>query len=646
MKCVRCNAENDNTASHCAQCGAPFYFQRRVDRFRKRKFLMILLVFCLWLGGFGFVFRDALFLHAERKPALSSAERQEIQDRKIKKRKEMTNRLQAVIDDANTAKDAPGQQSVPEETETQQPVQEKSVILRTGWVSIVGPGGRQMAKFRGALMGDGWVAMPTRALYGGTHWTVAQDDGAMVDITSGVWNEGRVVSLWKLNTPTQHDSGVSLSQWIADAPLHWMSIESQNEIPDIRLVSGSRQGYVMVCPTPQGVKEFGVFTQEGSVVGWSFGPWLENVYLWNGPTGSRLVANTDVRAFYGQTFANGREEKFALALSMKTESSAFERLATLADGFSRKPKLALNDTPDFLRADEVGKLLHPLVVQLIRQGHGAQLADILNDDILREIGDIRILLDLIPAITSRGIEPAIIKLETLGRDLVEQGGVDVPAVNELHLRLYQDWLQSLVSVKSLGEAAQVLAKAKAYYPNDPYVHLLGVELALLNGDWQAAERLLSMMNYPAVMRDRYELLARKISELKGDQGAIVIRFSPGEDRIPVASELNQSIRQSFLVDTGASLVTIPSTTAEALGLRPVRGGHWDSHSVSTAGGVVTATEVLIEALEIEGWVEHNVSALVIDIPDQPGLGLLGMNYLSRFRMDLNTREGKLALRPK
>ncbi|MBA3014307.1 MAG: TIGR02281 family clan AA aspartic protease [Proteobacteria bacterium] len=609
---------------------------------------MILAMFCLWISGFGFVFRDSLFTHDESKPELSAAEREEVQNKKNSKRKEMADRLKAVLDDANTPQDVSSDaKPLSNETEVQKSAQDKSVILRTGWVSIIGPGGRQMAKLQAALMGNGWIAMPTRALYGGSQWTVSRDDGSTAEIASGIWNKGRVVSLWQLASFTEHEGEASLAQWVADAPLAWMSIESQKEILDIQLMPGSRQGYFVVCPLPLDIKEFGVFIQQESIVGWSFGAWLDNVYLWNGPVGSRIVANSDVRNFYDQTFANGREEKFALALSMKANNSSLERLKALVDGFSRQPKLPLNDTPDFLRVDVVGKLLKQLAEELIHQGQGAQLVDILNDDILREIGDIKLLLDLIPVITStQGIEPAIIKLETLGKDLVEKGGVDVPAVNELHLKLYQDWLQSLVTVKSLVEAAQVLAKAKAYYPNDPYVHLLGVELALLNGDWQGAERLISMMEYPAAMQDRYELLARKISELKGDEGTVVIRFVAGSNRIPVTSELNQSIRQSFLVDTGASLVTIPSATAESLGLRPVRGGHWDSHSVSTAGGVISATEVLIETLEIEGWVENNVSALVIDIPDQPGVGLLGMNYLSRFRMDLNTREGKLSLRPK
>jgi hypothetical protein len=38
--------------------------------------------------------------------------------------------------------------------------------------------------------------------------------------------------------------------------------------------------------------------------------------------------------------------------------------------------------------------------------------------------------------------------------------------------------------------------------------------------------------------------------------------------------------------------------------------------------------------------------LVLDIPNQPDWGLLGLNYLERFRMDMNTEEGVLLLEPR
>ena len=631
------------------KCGAPLQFQRRFDLFRTRKITIVLAVFLLWLGSFAILFREVLFPHSNEFLRQSTEQLQAIKDRKLAKRREMTARLQAVMNDAKAKETATGAASKSEPVVDGQPAKsDMPPVLSAGWVVFIDPWGNQVAKINAALMDDGWLALPTRAAYAGYQWLYYRDEGTAAEIVGGLWRPGETVGLWHLATSVPGGDRPGLAAWNEGTPLLWMSLDSQNEVPDIRVSPGKLQGDFVVCTIPEAIKETGVFIQGDNIVGWSFGPWLGNVYLWRGKPGSDLKAETDVRTFYDMTFANGREENFGMALAMKGDDSGLERLTILVGGFAMQPKLALDDTPDYLKPAEIIKVIRQLSTQLIHGGHGAQVVDILNDDLLREIGDLKLLLDLVPAITSsKGFEPAIQKIEVVGRYLVEKGGVDVPAVNEIHLRLYQDWLQSLVTVKAVGEAAVVLTKAKAFYPNDPYLHLLGVELALLNNDWQEAERLLAMMEYPPPYRDRYELLARLISEMKGDEGAIVIRFPAGKNRISVVAGLNQSIRQEFMVDTGSSLVTIPSATAEALRLQAVRGVHGgDSQSVSTAGGRVSAQEVLIESLEIEGWVEYNVSALVLDIPGQPGVGLLGLNYLSRFQMNLKTDEGELTLRPK
>jgi predicted aspartyl protease len=57
-------------------------------------------------------------------------------------------------------------------------------------------------------------------------------------------------------------------------------------------------------------------------------------------------------------------------------------------------------------------------------------------------------------------------------------------------------------------------------------------------------------------------------------------------------------------------------------------------------------EVVLDSITLEGYETYNVRALVMDIPNQPGLGLLGLNYLRQFRMDLNTDDGLLMLAPR
>ena len=92
------------------------------------------------------------------------------------------------------------------------------------------------------------------------------------------------------------------------------------------------------------------------------------------------------------------------------------------------------------------------------------------------------------------------------------------------------------------------------------------------------------------------------------------------------------------------MVTIPRSTAEYLDLAvddrsPMR-------KVVTAGGVRYAPEVTLYSVTIGGWEINDVKALVLDIPDQPDLGLLGLNYLQNFRMDMNAETGILLLEPR
>jgi clan AA aspartic protease (TIGR02281 family) len=181
-------------------------------------------------------------------------------------------------------------------------------------------------------------------------------------------------------------------------------------------------------------------------------------------------------------------------------------------------------------------------------------------------------------------------------------------------------------------------------PDDLAIHLLGVQLALAENDWVEAEELLAAKEYPASLRDKVQNLQNQISELKAQEGKIVIHFTPGSRHIPVSAILNRTTNQNFIVDTGASMVTIPYSTAEYLGLatderNPMR-------KVFTAGGVRYAPEVTLFSITIGGWEVTDIKALVLDIPNQPDLGLLGLNYLQRFRMDMSTERGTLLLEPR
>ena len=53
--------------------------------------------------------------------------------------------------------------------------------------------------------------------------------------------------------------------------------------------------------------------------------------------------------------------------------------------------------------------------------------------------------------------------------------------------------------------------------------------------------------------------------------------------------------------------------------------------------------MMLDALQFNGWGEYDVVWFIIDLAEQTGLGLLGLNYLNRFRMDVNAASGELTL---
>jgi len=146
------------------------------------------------------------------------------------------------------------------------------------------------------------------------------------------------------------------------------------------------------------------------------------------------------------------------------------------------------------------------------------------------------------------------------------------------------------------------------------------------------------------MSDWAARLAKRVDGLRSEEGKIVIRFEPGLRHIPVSALLNDSVEQAFVIDTGASLVTIPSSTADALGLRIDE--NTPQAWVSTAGGPALARQVTLDAVALKGREITQVKAWVLDIPGRPDLGLLGLNYLNRFHVEIDNERGVLMLKPR
>ena len=513
-----------------------------------------------------------------------------------------------------------------------------------GIVIIKDINGKIINEIKAPVVGGGWVALPKRACLGGSEWILKIGRDLEVSIDAGIYSDYEKIGLWRALEEFSIE-GPELHPWSAEEELTWHALTPPNTAEKVEFENPNAQGYFTEGALAEDISEDGLLTQQDRAVGWTFGNSDAGVFVWRGDEGKYLQPETRVDDFYRITFANSREEEFSKAMAMGAEYSDLEKLEALAGAFRFSPKLTAKETPAHLQTESVVGAMKKLVDNVFKAGFNREVASLFDAPILVEAADVELLLNVTQATAlSFGYEEAIDQADQVIEALSVVNEQDSALLSKIFSQLYQDWINGLINRGNISAAWRAYRLAVQRLPEDVYIHLIAVQLALSENNWAEAEELLASRDYPAVLKDKIINLQNQISRLKSQEGKIVINFTPGARQIPLTATLNQSSYQNFIVDTGASMVTIPSSTADELGLavdnqNPVR-------KVYTAGGVKYAPEVTLSAITVEGWEVNDIRALVLDIPNQPGWGLLGLNYLQKFRVDINTEAGILLLDPR
>jgi clan AA aspartic protease (TIGR02281 family) len=137
-------------------------------------------------------------------------------------------------------------------------------------------------------------------------------------------------------------------------------------------------------------------------------------------------------------------------------------------------------------------------------------------------------------------------------------------------------------------------------------------------------------------------LAPKMKEARrrvdSADGVVVPLISNGHSYF-VDARINDR-RQWLLLDTGASFSAISPELAETLGIdvasaaRRVR--------LSTANGMITAPVVHLGRINLNGAAVDDLEAVVLEQLNGPGV--LGLNFLNHFNIDINQADGEMTLR--
>lgn len=117
-----------------------------------------------------------------------------------------------------------------------------------------------------------------------------------------------------------------------------------------------------------------------------------------------------------------------------------------------------------------------------------------------------------------------------------------------------------------------------------------------------------------------------------------VRVEQAGTAMLVGARVNRSVVVPFVVDTGASDVSIPRWAAEKLGLR--ESGR--TREYLTANGVVEEPVVMLRSVELGGARVDDVPA---SISSSMEVGLLGLSFFNHFQVHVDPAAGVLTLVP-
>jgi clan AA aspartic protease (TIGR02281 family) len=115
--------------------------------------------------------------------------------------------------------------------------------------------------------------------------------------------------------------------------------------------------------------------------------------------------------------------------------------------------------------------------------------------------------------------------------------------------------------------------------------------------------------------------------------------------VVVEAVLNKKTAAKLVVDTGATFTMISAATAKELNLDYSQTPR--TMPFQTANGIIQAPLTDLESITVGGIEIKNLTTAIHDaVPNANVAGLLGLNFLSNFRMDIDTTKGLLHLERK
>ncbi len=99
----------------------------------------------------------------------------------------------------------------------------------------------------------------------------------------------------------------------------------------------------------------------------------------------------------------------------------------------------------------------------------------------------------------------------------------------------------------------------------------------------------------------------------------------------VQGQIN-NVRMRFIVDTGATLVVIPPNMAKKAGINTQNA---KTITIQTANGATQSYMVNIANMQVEKLRQQSIPAAIQQVSPNANMGLLGMSFLSAYKMSID-----------
>lgn len=220
------------------------------------------------------------------------------------------------------------------------------------------------------------------------------------------------------------------------------------------------------------------------------------------------------------------------------------------------------------------------------------------------------------------------------------------------MRNLQNWINAIVSLPRHAAPAALLAFAAVNLAHGADIQVIGVfgnkatlvidggKPRTLNPGEFSPEgvRLISTAGDSAVVESGGRRETLRMGQTGGRIAGGASSGGSAQQRTTIVADAKghffttaaiNGVSMPFMVDTGATMVTISSASAKAAGITYTSG---ERGSVQTANGLTAAYKIKLDTVKVGDITLNNVDGVVLENQQLGRFGLLGLSFLNRTEM--------------